>query len=150
MRYSSLDTNRFYRRLGQGLSGILAALVLCGTPTPTALVLDSASAKLARQITFRNERITAAITITSLQEVIAAIGQVSGVQIRWLDAGGEESVSVHFVALPLSEAISRLLSGRNFLLFYSSTGEGARLSQVWISSPKTGGERLAPTLPPLL
>jgi hypothetical protein len=35
-------------------------------------------------------------------------------------------MTVDFVALPLSEAIPRLLGERNFLLFYSSTGAGAR------------------------
>jgi hypothetical protein len=80
---------------------------------------------------------------------MAEISRVSGVQIRWLDPEGEEPVSVNFVALPLSEALQRLLNERNFLLFYSSTGEGARLTQVWVSSKKTGTKQLEDSPQPL-
>jgi hypothetical protein len=115
----------------------------------TVHALDSAPARLAGQIAFQSEQLTTTITTASLREVMEEISRVSGVQIRWLDAEGEEPVSVSFVALPLSEAIQRLLGERNFLLFYSSTKEGAHLTQIWISSQKTGGKRLAITPPPL-
>ena len=37
-------------------------------------------------------------------------------------------------ALPLAEALQRLLGEHSFLLFYSSAQEGAKLSQLWISA----------------
>jgi hypothetical protein len=118
-------------------------LVISGTSGDTAYAFDSAAESLAEKITFRNEKLTAKLTPTSLREVMAAISQVSGVHVCWLTAGAEEPVTVDLVALPLSEAVPRLLGERNFLLFYSSPAEGARLTQVWISSRKPGGTRLA-------
>jgi hypothetical protein len=103
----------------------------------------------AGQIIFQNEQLTTTITTTPLREIMEELHRVSGVQVRWLDAEGEEPVSMNFVALPLSKAIPRLLRERNFLLFYSSTGEGARLTQVWISSRKTGRGQMEGTQHPL-
>jgi hypothetical protein len=100
---------------------------------------------LSGKITFQSEKLTARVTATSLRQVLEEISRVSGVQVRWLNLGGKEPVTVDFVALPFSEAIPRLLDERNFVLFYSSTGTGARLTQIWISSSNTGGEQLEGT-----
>jgi hypothetical protein len=124
-------------------------LVISSTSAYTAHALDSTAVNLTGKITFRNEKLTTKITATSLRQVMEEISKVSGVQLRWLDSGGEEPVTVDFVALPLSKAIPRLLGERHFLLFYSSTGEGARLTQVWISSRKTGTKHLEDTQQPL-
>jgi hypothetical protein len=63
------------------------------------------------------------------------VSRMSGVQVRWLSGQPEEKrVSVEFTALPLPEALERILVGTNFLLFYASVGEGTTLTQLWISS----------------
>lgn len=137
MQLTPPHTSWFSRRLGRWRYGILIGLVLSGISVSRVHALDSAAVNLAGKITFHNEQLTATVTATSLRQVMEEISKVSGVQIRWLDLGEEEPVSVNFVALPFSEAMQRLLGERNFLLFYSSTGEGARVTQVWIVSRKT-------------
>jgi len=144
-----LNTSWVSQILGRWRYGILTGLIFIGAAVDTAYALDSTAVNLAGKITFKHEQLTTTITATSLRQVMAEISKVSGVQIRWLDTEGEESVTVKFVALPLSEAISHLLGERNFLLFYSSPGERARLTQVWISSKKTGTKQLEDSPQPL-
>jgi hypothetical protein len=103
---------------------------------PNIYALDAVTGQLNRKTTFQGEKLTASFTSTSLHQAMEEISKVSGVQIRWLDTRGEEPITVEFIALPLSQAIPRLLKDRNFLLFYSSTRTGAQLTQVWISCRK--------------
>ena len=139
----------FTQRLGRWCYRILTGLVISGVSVHTARAFDSAAVNLTGKIMFHNEQLTAKITATSLRQVMAEIHKVSGVQIRWLDAEGEEPVSVNFVAIPFAEAIQRLLGERNFLLFYSSTDGRARVTQVWISSGKARTTQLDTTQQPL-
>jgi hypothetical protein len=63
------------------------------------------------------------------------VSRVSGARVRWLRGQAEERlVTAQFTALPLPEALRRILGETDFLLFYTSVGEGAKLTQVWISS----------------
>jgi hypothetical protein len=108
-----------------------------------AHALDSTREHPSEKILFQGETLTVTFTSTSLRQVMEELSRVSSVQIRWLDTGGNEPVTVDLVALPLSQAIPQLLRDRNFLLFYSSTKAGARLTQVWISSQKKGTTQLS-------
>jgi hypothetical protein len=74
------------------------------------------------------------------------VSRLSGAQVRWLSQDGEEPVSVEFTALPLPEALRRILGEKNFMLFYASVGGEKRLAQIWISSSRKGGGR--PVLTP--
>src|SRR5215813_2319401 len=43
-------------------------------------------------------------------------------------------MSEEFTALPVADALRRLLKGRNFLLFSTTTGKETKLTQIWISA----------------
>ena len=115
----------------------------------TAHALESMTKHLDTKVTFQGEKLTATFTAISLRQIMEEISEVSGVQIRWLDTEGEELMTVDFVAMPLSRVIPQLLRDRNFVLFYSSTGPGTRLTQIWISSRKAGGKQSESIQPPI-
>jgi len=63
------------------------------------------------------------------------ISRLSGAQVRWLDAEvREQAVSVEFTALPLTEALRRILRTTNFLLVSTSGSGGTHLTQIWITA----------------
>ena len=99
MQLAILHTSWFSRRLSRWYYGILTGLIISGLSIHTTHALDSVAVNLAGKIMFHNEQLTTTVTATPLQQVMEEISKVSGVQIRWLDSGGEEPVSVHFVAL---------------------------------------------------
>jgi hypothetical protein len=69
------------------------------------------------------------------------MSRVSGARVRWLsDQAEEKRVSVEFTALPLPEALRRILREMNFLLFYTSTGNSVKLTEVWILSGIGGSQ----------
>ena len=142
MRHAILNRSRTSRKLGRGLAVTLVGLMISGTSVHTASAHESTTLNFPGTITIEGGKLTTKIPETSLQKVMEEISKTSGIQVRWLDTAGEERVAVDFVAVPLSRAIPRLLSDRNFVLFYSSAGEEVRLTQVWISSRKKEVEHL--------
>jgi hypothetical protein len=116
------------------LCGILVSLALSILLASTVYALDSATLEIPGQITLQDEKLTARIAAAPLQQVMEEIGRLSKVRVLWLNQRGEESVSVEFAALPFSEAVKRILAGRNFMLFYASTADGPQPTQIWISS----------------
>jgi hypothetical protein len=91
-------------------------------------------------------KLSVQIVATSLPQVMAEISRLSGVKVCWLNGeDNEERVSVAFTNLSLAEALTRILAKKNFLLFYTSTADGARPLQLWITS--RGGGSPAVTLP---
>ncbi len=71
---------------------------------------------------------------------MAEISRLSGARIRWLNGQAEEKpVSVEFTALPTPEALRRILGERSFLLFFTPTKEGAKLTDIWITSRTASG-----------
>jgi len=72
---------------------------------------------------------------------MAEVSRLSGARVRWLNGQAEESpVSVEFTALPAPEALRRILGERSFLLFYTPTKEGAKLTDIWIASGTASGQ----------
>jgi hypothetical protein len=98
----------------------------------------------------REGKLTARITAAPLLQVLEEISHLSGVRIVWLNgAESNRQVSAEFTDLPLAEGLMRILAQTNFLFFYTSATDEARLTQIWISS--TGGGqalwRSSPLLP---
>ena len=98
----------------------------------------------------REGKLTARITAAPLLRVLEEINHLSGVRIVWLNgAECDRRISAEFTDLPLSEGLMRILAQTNFLLFYASAADEARLTQIWISS--AGGKqalwRSLPLLP---
>lgn len=97
----------------------------------------------------REGKLTARITAAPLLQVLEEITHLSGVRIVWLNgAGCDRRVSVEFTDLPLNEGLMRILAQTNFLLFYTSAADEARLTQIWISS--ADGKQALWRSPPLM
>jgi hypothetical protein len=78
--------------------------------------------------------LTAQVTTTPLSQVLSEMSRLSGARIVWLGQPDTRQVSVTFTALPVTEAIERVLGANNFLLVYTSTDEKARLKEIWITT----------------
>lgn len=90
---------------------------------------------------FHNGKLTAQLDAAPLQEVMEAIGELSGAEIVWLQDCGTETVSADFSKAPLARALRLILGKNNFLLFYPSAND-APPSQIWISGQGRGRPRL--------
>lgn len=110
--------------------GLLLGSLVAGPPAARG----AAAGDVAGQIILHGGRMTAHIKGASLQQVMAEVSRVSGAQLWWLHGVGEEVVTVEFRALPVAEALRRLLGPHNFLLVYTATRKGAQLTQIWITS----------------
>lgn len=98
----------------------------------------------------REGKLTARITTAPLLRVLEEISHLSGVRIVWLNgAECDRQVSAEFTDLPLVEGLMKILAQTNFLFFYTSTADEARLTQIWISSTGDGQAlwRSSPLLP---
>jgi hypothetical protein len=103
-------------------------------------------------LTLQDGKLTARLAAVPLRQVITEISRLSGAQVSWLGQQDESPVSADFSALPVVEALERLLRRKNFLLLYASSAQDARLTQIWISSVKTAPEfslTVSQTAPPL-
>jgi hypothetical protein len=88
------------------------------------------------------EKLTVQVTGASLRQVLAEFERRSEVQVRWLTQSTNQQISVAFVALPLTEALGRLLNENSFLLFYRATQEGVKPSRLWISARVQNAARM--------
>ena len=101
-------------------------------------------------VNLRKGKLTARITAAPLLQVLEEISQLSGIRIVWLNgAESNRQVSAEFTDLPLVEGLMKILAPTNFLFFYTSAADDARLTQIWISSPGDGQAlwRSSPLLP---
>lgn len=89
------------------------------------------------RITVHDGQWTAHLTNTPVTQVVEQIGTLSGAEVRWLGPVMEDSITATFTDTPLPRMLRLILRPRNFLLMYSSAGEGSKLKQIWIS-PGTG------------
>ena len=134
MKCSLLISKRFPQTPSRWLQGILVSLVLGTELAGAAYALDP-TATLSGQIALQDGKLTARLTTTPLRQVMEEVSRVSGARIRWLRGQAEERlVSAEFTALPLPEALRRILGETDFLLFYTSVGENTKPTQIWISS----------------
>jgi hypothetical protein len=124
------------------LRGILVSLVLCTGPVGATYALGPMAGTSPGQIGLQDGKLTARIVAAPLRQVMEEVSRRSGAQVRWLGNQAEERlVSAEFTALPLPEALGRILGETNFLLFYASAGKGTTLTQIWISSKGTAGRQ---------
>lgn len=134
MKCSPLMAKQFPQTPSRWLQGILVSLVLGTELAGAAYALDPA-ATLPGQIALQDGKLTAQLTATPLRQVMEEVSRVSGARVRWLRGQAEERlVSANFTALPLPEALRRILGETNFLFFYTSVGENTKPTQIWISS----------------
>jgi hypothetical protein len=127
---------------GLWLHGILVSLVLGSLSVCAVYAAGPAAVSFPGKITLQDGKMTARIVAAPLRRVIEEVSKLSGAQIRWLSQGGEEPVSVEFTDLPFSEALRRILGEKDFVLFYPSAREGARLPQIWIYPRGQAGGQL--------
>jgi hypothetical protein len=114
---------------------MLAGLILSAGSVDAAYALDPTAVTLPGQITLQDGRLTAQVVATPLRQVMEEMSRLSGARVRWVSGQAKEKpVSVEFTALPLPEALRRILREMNFLLFYTSTGNSVKLTEIWISS----------------
>jgi type II secretory pathway component GspD/PulD (secretin) len=148
-------TQWFSRTPGLWLHGILVSLVLSSLPVCAAYAANPAAVSLPGKITLQDGKMTARIVAAPLRQVLEEVSKLSGTQVRWLSLDGEEAVSVEFTDLPFSEALRRILGEKDFVLFYPSARERARLPQIWIYPRGQAGGQLVviqegETTPPAL
>ncbi len=97
--------------------------------------VQAAPLPFAGTMTIHNEQLSLRVAGAPLRQVMEELSRLSGTQVLWLSGiAREEPVAMEFNDLPLSEGLNRILAGKNFLLFYSSAAQKARLTQIWISS----------------
>ncbi len=95
-----------------------------------------------------DRRVSARVRSLSLQAVLQAFSDATGVEIR-VSGRADESVSVGFEGLPTYDALKTILAGRSSIGFYATDGAGAedaslRLAKVWVLN---GAGRSGPNPP---
>ena len=115
------------------LCGLLAGLTVAG-PAAGATSLTMA---------LHGGLLTADVAGTPVSRVMQEVGRLTGAEVRWLGAVGEEPISVRFTDVPLADAIARLVGPRSFLLVASAAGALPPITRVVILA---SGER--PVLEP--
>jgi len=78
------------------------------------------------KVAFADDRLTAHVDAVPLREVLDAIAAASGAELRGLPID-ERPVSADLDAVPVDDALHRLLGGQNFTL---SFGSGGRLKTI--------------------
>lgn len=93
---------------------------------------------------FHNGLLTANVKTIPLPQVLDTLSRLSGTRIVWLGQPDPRQVSVTFSALPIAEAISKILGANNFLLVYASTAEKARLKEIWVATRHSPAQTVIP------
>jgi hypothetical protein len=74
-------------------------------------------------VNFRDQRLTVRANAISLRTVLEAVGRLTGVEMA-LGASAEETIIASFDALPLDDAVRRLLRQKSYVLMYTATRSG--------------------------
>lgn len=88
--------------------------------------------------------LTAQVSATPLPQVLNEMSRLSGARVVWLGQPDNRQVSVTFSALPVAEAIQRILGANNFLLVYASTADKARLKELWVATRPSPTQTVTP------
>jgi len=110
-----------------------------------ALGAPAADETPARVVEYGNDTLTVRLVKAPVGEVLDAIARQSGAEIRG-EVREPREVSADFEAVPLPEALHRLLGQQNFALVY---GDGGRLRVVkLLGGPQPPGAPPAPAAAP--
>jgi hypothetical protein len=90
------------------------------------------------RMTLQDGNLTAEIVGVPLRQVMEEIGGLTEAEVRWLGAPGEARVSVAFSALPVAEAIGRVLGTRSFMLVASAGDVPPRVRRILILAGREG------------
>lgn len=107
------------------VGAILCALVLASGASRGADA-PAPAASPGRVITYRDDALTVRLTEAAVGDVLADLGHQAGADIRGEVPSGR-TVTAEFDAVPLPEALHRLLGEQNFALVYA---EGGRLRTI--------------------
>jgi hypothetical protein len=150
---TSLLSNRRARRWRSRLTGCLVAFLVVNPSGDTETWAAADRPQSGKTVTvgsglqFHNGLLTAHVRATPLPQVLSEVSRLSGAKVVWLGQPDLRQVSVTFTALPIAEAIPRVLGGNNFLLVYASTEDKARLKEIWIATrPSPTQTGISPTL----
>jgi hypothetical protein len=111
-----------------GGAAALLAIALGGIP---ALAEEAPPGHLIR---CENDALTVRLVRVPVWDVLAEVGRQTGAEIRGQPRDPRE-VTAEFDAVPLPEALNRLLAGQNFALVY---GDGGKLRAVKLLGTSTG------------
>jgi len=96
-----------------------------------------------RVIRYEKDALTAHLTNVPIAEVLDEVARQSGAQIRG-QVRSDRDVTAQFDAVPLPEALHRLLGDQNFALVY---GDGGKLKSVRLLGGTPGQTAAAPGAP---
>ena len=126
------------------VGAILCVLVLASGASRGGDV-SAPAASPGRLITYRDDALTVRLTEAAVGDVLADLGHQAGADIRGEVPSGR-TVTAEFDAVPLPEALHRLLGGQNFALVY---GEGGRLRTIkLLGAPQQAAGAAGPVAPP--
>jgi len=126
------------------LLSLLLTVAGSSLPLHSAEALGPPIPPFPGQLVVRDETITARIDGVPLRQVLEEVARQSGARVYWVKQSEDRAVSAAFTALPVPEALRRLLGEGNFLLFYTSAAQGARLTQMWISPGRLSEQQPLP------
>ena len=137
MSFALLLARKAHQTFNCRLMSLLLCLTLEISPAGAVYALNLAPG----QISIQDGKLSVQINAAPLWQVMVEVSRVSGARVRWLNGQAEETpVSVEFAALPTPEALRRILGERSFLLFYTPTKQGAKLTEIWIASGTVSGQ----------
>lgn len=125
----------------QGALQWLVAIFLSVICVPAVIDItwaEAAEEAFSGTLTLHEGKLTGRLAAEPLQKVMERLHQLSGAQILGLTPEeGQERISVELNDVSLQEALSRILVGKNFMLFYVPTKGEPALTQIWIGGKKT-------------
>jgi hypothetical protein len=134
MQRAVVTKGRFFRNVPCWFrSFVITVVALLPRVLLAAPSADSPPHTSPAVLTLQDGKLTAQIASLSLHQVMKEISRLSGAEVLWLGQAEEEQISAEFSAIPLAEALRRLLGEKNFMLFYVGAGRETRLAQIWIS-----------------
>jgi hypothetical protein len=118
-------------RLGVHAMGIAGVTLVLWLAVGAAL---GGEAPGTPSIAYDDGRLTVRLAGVPLDDVLDAVASETGIEIQG-EIRDHRSVSKRFDAVPLPEALDRLLGNQNFLLTYEADGRPARLRLLGVPQP---------------
>jgi hypothetical protein len=114
---------------------ILGVVVLLGWSGIGA----ASTAARPRALTVAGESLTVRATHVPVASLLDELQSTTGAEIVLIDADVERRITVEFVGVPVAAALERVLRGSSFMLEFSSSANGSRLSRLTVMGPGKGG-----------